>query len=140
MSGPLWKTDWLYRLVFRKIAELWQSVSPPSAEPTATPDALRIEEHTSADWSRAPTEVWVFDEAGARLASFLRAEDYDHGELRENCWQFGLIQFHRRPDLRQVDMFLDLGPGQERTLVCDVVGDEETATLRTRSESPSASR
>jgi hypothetical protein len=113
-----WKTDPLYRLMFREVESLWRRLQQEgSSQGTGCPEGFRIEEHSSVSWEKSPgsttlKDVWIFDDSGPRLFPGLRRVPHDYGEKRGNSWQFGLIRFHIAGDGSRLDLSADVSPGR----------------------------
>ncbi len=134
-----WKVDPLYRLILAEIASLWAEI-----EGDHRPDALRVEEHASADWDHPAimgplTDVWMLDDHGFRLASVLRREDHVAGPVRGDYYQFGLVRFHLDRIGKHAALSFQLGPQLAGELVYEIEGDGAEATLSATWGAPSES-
>jgi hypothetical protein len=141
----VWKTDPLYRLIFREIELIWLRVHEDCEQSRAwQPEAFRIEEHSLSDWddsshSRTLKDIWIFDDFGPRLFPGLRRVPHEAGEERGAFWQFGRIRFHISADRSYVALSYDLGPNESRDMGYDVesTGDRLVLCVDERSLSGS---
>jgi len=131
----IWKTDPLYRLVFREVEAFWVRLhledNPRNGTP---PEGFRVEEHLSADWGERPLsptlkDVWGFDQFGIRLFPGLRRFPHDPGERRGAFWQFALVRFHVAADRSHVALYYDFGPGRDGSIGYDVQGNGDHVEL-----------
>jgi len=137
-----WKTDPLYRLVFREVDQLWQHLQLDAQH--GVPEALRIEEHSSSDWEEAPhsatlKDVWIHDQFGLRLFPGLRRVPHEFGEPRGDTWQFPLVRFSISPDRSQVAFAYEAGADRRHDVEFSVEGTGDLVQLHQEEGSLSGS-
>ena len=124
---PGWRTDWLYRLIFQEVTDLWESVRSGDGRAGPPPDRLRVEERCGADWE-APRclcpvrRVWTFGAEGLRPGPGEREAVTRCGERRGTFWQVGLVRFHIADDRTRLVLEYVVGPLHGRGMVLRVTG------------------
>jgi hypothetical protein len=135
VAVPGWRTDWLYRLVFREVADLWAEVRSGNPEMGRPPELLVIEELGGADCQTARClppvrRVWTFGPEG------LQPRPGDEENLaacagrRGMFWRVGLIRFHVAAGRRRVVFEYVVGPRYGRGLILRVAGQGKKGRLR----------
>ena len=149
-----WKTDWLYKLIFMRIREIWDRarheserfnqsaavrVDPDRVQ--SLPKQLLIQQCANADLLRTIcvepiVRSWVYMGHGfeeqkdvpkdaRRRCRVAPSED----EPLHNLFTQGTVRFHISDDRKQVVFTYILGPLNGRGYVCDVIGQGSTGTL-----------
>jgi hypothetical protein len=130
MAG--WRTDWLYRLVFKEVAAVWEKVRSEGRSLGTPPDWLCVQELRRADWENlrclGPVRrAWSFRSGGL---SPLPPEgvDPDCGEPRGMFYQVGRVRFHIA-DRKRLVFEYTVGPRYGRGVFFRVAGQGKRGRL-----------
>jgi hypothetical protein len=121
------RTDWLYRLIFREVGDLWEGVHSGDPEMGPPPDWLRVEELGGADWVAARClgpvrRVWTFGPEGLHAQSGEEEAVAECGEARGVFWPVGLVRFHIAADRERLVFEYAVGPLYGSGMVLGVTG------------------
>src|SRR3954449_845930 len=131
---PAAGTDWLYRVIFREVSNLWESVCSGDREEGPPPDRLRIEELGGADWEAARCldpvrRVWTFGPEGLQAQPEAEVAVAECGGDRGRFWQVGLVRFHIADDRQRLVLEYVVGPLYGRGMVLRVTGQGTSGRL-----------
>lgn len=119
-------TDWLYQLVFQRVADLSAELR---TEHVDSPDRFVVDEMSHADWDTAfcsgqVSRTWTHDSEGLKAG-----QTEEPAECRGMFFKVGLVRFHIAADRKRVLFEYRVGPRYGRGFTYRVVGQGKLGRL-----------